>query len=203
MPRPDAALSLACALAGFALFALLGASVSSRTPTRLDVEAVAIRGAATPLAAFFTRLGYRPALALIAAIAVAAFFGRVGPWWLTLALVASHTAAQTAIVLLKPLFHRTRPDYWLVRREVDTSYPSGHSATAITFYVALIVLVWHARVPQPVQVASTIALGSCALGIPWSRLALGAHYATDVLGGLLFGSAWLEASIALSSISVR
>jgi hypothetical protein len=28
-------------------------------------------------------------------------------------------------------------------------------------------------------------------GIPWSRLALSAHYATDVLGGLLLGAGWL------------
>jgi len=34
-------------------------------------------------------------------------------------------------------------------------------------------------------------LAVCAVAIPWSRLALGAHYATDVLGGLLLGAAWL------------
>jgi membrane-associated phospholipid phosphatase len=35
------------------------------------------------------------------------------------------------------------------------------------------------------------------IGIPWSRLALDAHYATDVIGGLVFGCGWLCATIAI------
>ncbi len=37
----------------------------------------------------------------------------------------------------------------------------------------------------------------CAVGIPWSRLALGAHYLTDVAGGLLLGAAFLCAALAV------
>ena len=37
----------------------------------------------------------------------------------------------------------------------------------------------------------------CAVGISWSRLALGAHYLTDVVGGLLFGAAFLCAALAI------
>lgn len=35
------------------------------------------------------------------------------------------------------------------------------------------------------------------VGIMWSRLALGAHYLTDVLGGAAFGTGWLALSFAL------
>jgi len=100
-------------------------------------------------------------------------------------------------VAIKPIFHRTRPDDWLLRREIDMSYPSGHSATAITFFLGLLVLVNHAGLPRPLEAIVSIVLGICVLGIPWSRLSLGAHYLTDVLGGLLFGTAWLAASIAV------
>ncbi len=197
MLRTDHALPfVAYALIGFAVFGALGAYVSTRTPTRLDIEAVALRGGATPVAAFFTTLGYWPALTVLSAIAVVAFSGSADRVWLPAALVASHALSQSAIVAIKPVFHRVRPDYWLVRREVDTSYPSGHAATAVTFYGALIVLVRHVALPHGVALVATAALAACVLGIPWSRLALGAHYLTDVTGGLLVGSAWLAASLA-------
>ncbi len=90
-----------------------------------------------------------------------------------------------------------RPDNWLLRHERDKSYPSGHSSTAITFFLGLIAVVGLASIPMPIQISASIVLGICAIGIPWSRMALGAHYLTDVLGGLLFGSAWLTVSFAV------
>ena len=193
----------AYAVVGFALFAILGAYVSSRTPTRIDTEAVALRGIGTPIAAVFTSLGYWPTLSVLSVVTIALLFNRTATAWLPAALVASQGVSQGIIVVLKPLFHRTRPDDWLLNHEVDLSYPSGHSATAITFFLALLVLVWNARIPGPAQIALSIVLGACVFGIPWSRLALGAHYATDILGGLLFGTAWLAASTAISLAYAR
>jgi undecaprenyl-diphosphatase len=179
------------------LFGIFGAYVSSRPPTRIDTAAVALRGTATPVAAFFTSLGYWPALTLLGIAVVALLLTRTTAAWLPAAFVASHALSQSAIIAIKPLFHRTRPDDWLLRHEIDMSYPSGHSSTAVTFFLGLIVLVWHARVPIPIEIVASMAFGICVFGIPWSRLALGAHYLTDVLGGLLFGTAWLAASIAV------
>jgi undecaprenyl-diphosphatase len=176
---------------------VLGAYVSSRPPTRIDTATVALRGVATPVAAFFTSLGYWPALTMLSIAVISLLLTRTNHAWLPAAFVASHAFAQSTILAIKPIFHRTRPNDWLLRHETDMSYPSGHSATAITFFLGLIVLVWHARIPTPVQIAASVVLGLCVLGVPWSRLALGAHYLSDVLGGLLFGTAWLSASIAV------
>ena len=202
MIRTEFALA-AFACAAFAAWYALGASVSRRTPARLDTEAVALRGVGTPIAAVFTQLGYWPALTVFGALVVGLTWTGVDRAWLPAALVASHALSQTAIVLVKPAFHRTRPDYWLVRHEADTSYPSGHASTAVTFYAALALLTWHARLPEPLQIAASVALAACVAGIPWSRLALGAHYLSDVIGGLTFGSAWLAASLAIGLRFVR
>jgi undecaprenyl-diphosphatase len=47
------------------------------------------------------------------------------------------------------------------------------------------------------RIGSEALLAFCVIGIPWSRVALGAHYVTDVAGGLLYGVAWLFAYVTL------
>jgi len=110
----------------------------------------------------------------------------------------SQLLAQAAVSLLKPLFHRHRPEYWLVPDELGFSYPSGHVVTTIVFYLALIVLVSRSEaLPRPLALASMVLFGALACGIPWSRLALGAHYLTDVMGGALFGLGWTALALAI------
>jgi undecaprenyl-diphosphatase len=85
-------------------------------------------------------------------------------------------------------------------QEADRSYPSGHATTGIAFYLALFMLVLDAHVvPRPIWIGALIGLGACSVGIPWSRLALGAHYLSDVAGGLLLGAGWLFVLLALAA----
>jgi undecaprenyl-diphosphatase len=134
---------------------------------------------------------------LAAAVAISAVLCGASPLPIA-TLLASQLLAQGAVGLLKRSFRRVRPDYWLIRQEHDLSYPSGHSATAIVFFVPLVALVAMAHVvPAIVSVPVACALALCVFGIPWSRLVLGAHYPTDVAGGLLFGTGWLAASLAV------
>ncbi len=175
----------------------LGALVASRTPTRLDVEAGVLRGGGVPLALFFTGLGRWPVLlglAVAAGAAAAALRTGLLP---VVALFAAQVLSQGANAAIKLLFHRARPDAWLAIHEKDLSYPSGHAVTSIVFFVGMALLAWHAPLPRPLALALVAACAVCVVGIPWSRLALSAHYATDVLGGLLFGAAWLCVALAV------
>ena len=182
----------------FAAFALLGAAVAGRTPTRIDVEATALRGEFVPLALFFTALGrwwvVLPVGLAAAAVAVATRANALAP----LTLLASQGASQAVVNVAKNAFGRPRPDDWLAYREAGLSYPSGHAATTVVFYVGLALLALRApALPRAVAPAVVAATAVCVIGIPWSRLALGAHYATDVAGGLLFGAGWSCAAVAL------
>jgi membrane-associated phospholipid phosphatase len=179
--------ALACMLA----VVVLGALVAPRTPTRLDVEASALRGGGVPLALFFTGLGRWPVLF---GLSVAA--GALALWLRTslvpvAVLFAAQVVSQGVNTALKLGFHRARPDAWLMIQEKDLSYPSGHAVTSVVFFVGFALLAWHSPLPRPLALAAVVLCAICAVGIPWSRLALSAHYATDVLGGLLFGAAWL------------
>ena len=182
----------------FAAVAILGRAVARRTPTRIDVEAIALRGQSPALAHVFTYLGRWPALVGIAALAaLGAFFLRSNVAAIGILLVVQGFT-QAVTHGAKMLFHRTRPEYWIAIHEKDLSFPSGHGVSSIVFFVGLALLVAATMtIPRPLAAAIVAILSVCVIGIPWSRLALGAHYLTDVLGGLLFGSAWLCVAAAL------
>jgi membrane-associated phospholipid phosphatase len=175
----------------------LGAAVAHRPPGALDVAATALRGHAVSLALFFTSLGRWWMLLPIAVVALGVgMSARANLIPLTI-VFAAQAASQAATTLLKLAFHRIRPGVYVGPLESDLSFPSGHAVTAIVFFGGLAILAWQAPFPRPVAAAAAIVLVICAIGIPWSRLALGAHYATDVIGGLFFGAAWLCAALAL------
>ena len=186
------------AIACFFIVALLGAYVAGRSPTALDVAGAALRGGALPLAAFFTLLGRWYILTIVAALVTGVTIALRGDVRAIGILFASQVAAQGANSVMKEIFHRTRPPGWLVFHEPDYSYPSGHAVTSVVFYFALMMLVLRTDVvPRPFAMPLAIVLALCVAGIPWSRLALDAHYVTDVIGGLVFGCGWLCATLAI------
>jgi undecaprenyl-diphosphatase len=185
--------ALLCALATLAI----GAVVANRPPPRIDVEAAALRGGALPAALFFTALGRWPVLIGLGVLAAGIAMSLRTGLSAVAVLLAAQVLSQAASTLLKLGFHRARPDGWLLIRETDLSFPSGHAVTAVVFFVGFALLAWHAPLPRPVAAVLAAALLVCAAGIPWSRLALDAHYLTDVLGGLLCGAAFLFAALAI------
>ena len=179
------------AAAAFAIVLVVGAYVAVRPPGALDVASTTLRGEAPPLAILFTRSGYWYVLiALFAVLFGIAIIVRGHPLALTV-LGAVQVLSQLAANAVKDIFKRARPDDWLFHKELGYSFPSGHAVTAIVFYAGLLLLVWSFPLPRAIRVAATALLGVWILGIPWSRMALGAHYATDVLAGMLFGAGWL------------
>ena len=99
--------------------------------------------------------------------------------------------------ILKLAFHRQRPQVSFVH--LDTySYPSGHAMMATAFYGAVAYLlcrrlpgIW----PRVAVVGAAVAL---VVVLGFSRLYLGMHYLSDVLGGYAGGAFWLALSIAVA-----
>ncbi len=89
---------------------------------------------------------------------------------------------------LKRIFQRPRPDLSLhLITQGGFSYPSGHSMTGLVFYGLLIVLLWHHVENPKARVVFTAAFSLLFLTIGFSRIYLGVHYPTDVLGGWSLG----------------
>lgn len=73
------------------------------------------------------------------------------------------------------------------------SFPSGHALTSVIGYGALL-LVFTPAVPRRARKPVIIALATIVVLVGFSRLALGVHYLSDVLGAWCLGIAWLGTS---------
>ena len=91
--------------------------------------------------------------------------------------------------LLKEAVGRARPEYLMTGSAPSTmSFPSGHSLFAMVFGGLLIVLAEEWIESIQVRRALQVGLGLLILAVGASRVYLGAHWPSDVLGGYLFGA---------------
>lgn len=99
--------------------------------------------------------------------------------------------------ILKQLFHRPRPDLLKLVEIGGYSFPSGHSMASMIFYGFLVYLsIRYVKHWSKYCIAGILGLLIIAIGI--SRIYLGVHYASDVLGGFIVGLGWLIVFIKLS-----
>ncbi|MCD9024125.1 phosphatase PAP2 family protein [Cohnella silvisoli] len=99
--------------------------------------------------------------------------------------------------VLKSVFRRERPDIHRLAEEASYSFPSGHSMAAFALYGGLIYLLWR-HVTSKAGRVLLVALGSIiVLCIGISRIYLGVHYPSDVIGGYLASGVWLSLSIGI------
>ncbi len=102
---------------------------------------------------------------------------------LTLSLVVA-----TAINwLLKTIFSRPRPNVFPpITVEHSYSFPSGHTMAALAFYGFLALLFWRWGYRL-----WALAAGIWVILVAFSRVYLGVHYPSDILGALAIGTLWL------------
>lgn len=81
----------------------------------------------------------------------------------------------------------------------NQSFPSGHSMMSLVIYGALL-LIFLPVIPRSWRRAAYIGYGVLIVAIGLSRLALGVHYISDVLGGWVLGAAWLLLEVALFEV---
>jgi undecaprenyl-diphosphatase len=105
--------------------------------------------------------------------------------------------------VLKSFFRRERPDIHRLAEEASFSFPSGHSMTAFALYGGVIYLLWRHVRSGAGKFLLTAAGSIIILSIGISRIYLGVHYPSDVIGGYLASGVWLGLSIGIFQSIVK
>lgn len=144
-------------------------------------------------------LGRPPLLALLVTVA-AVYCLRRGRRRLAIYLAVTAIVGGLVDSVVKILVNRPRPELQNpVAHAFGKSFPSGHAMSSTVVYGALLLVFLPAfpRRARPWAIGGTVGL---VLVIASSRIALGVHFLSDVLGGIVLGAAWLAASTAAFTI---
>jgi membrane-associated phospholipid phosphatase len=157
---------------------------------------------ATSILRVLTSLGSSVLLWPVVGVAAIVLVWRGPDWPSAAVLVASLGGALLAKDIVKPLVHRSRPPAgaWLTGAS-GLAYPSGHAMQALAVFGAL-ALVLSAGRSRRVQAALWAGALLVAFVVGWSRVYLGVHWLTDVLGGYALAGA-LVALLAAVWLALR
>ena len=99
--------------------------------------------------------------------------------------------------IIKFIMQRPRPTEFRIIEETGYSFPSGHSMVSLAFYGYLVYLIYkyinNKHLKRTLIIILSILI--CVIGV--SRIYLGVHYTSDVLGGFLISLAYLIIYIEL------
>ena len=142
---------------------------------------------ATPIAKFITNFGG----AIFLVIATITLFIVIKNKKIGISILSNVAIVTVLNQLIKRILQRPRPTEYRIIEETGYSFPSGHSMVSMAFYGYFIYLIYKYVKNKYVKWISIILLSLliCLIGI--SRIYLGVHYTSDVLGGFLISISYL------------
>jgi undecaprenyl-diphosphatase len=190
-------------LVGFGLAAWL---VSQPGIPPVDTATTAfLHGLASPtldtLMEAATLLGSTPVLAAVVGSVVVLLVvrrRRAEAVFLVIALVGSLVLNDG----LKLLVQRPRPGFDWADVWPETGFPSGHSMKSFVVYLAIALVIWRLSGRRAGIVALVVAI-VLVVTVGISRIYLGAHWLSDVIGGYLAGALWLLILVAAWTLVSR
>ncbi len=147
----------------------------------------------TPVAKFITNLG--GAIFLVALTVILILFiknKKVG-----ISILSNLVIITILNQLLKKILQRPRPVGYRIVEETGYSFPSGHSMISMAFYGYLIYLIYKNVENKYLKWTLIVLLSILIVSIGISRIYLGVHYTSDVLGGFCIAISYLVIYISV------
>ena len=141
----------------------------------------------TPIAKFITNFGGAIFLIILTVVLVILIKNKK----IGLSIFSNLVIITALNQLLKRVLQRPRPTEYRIIEETGYSFPSGHSMVSMAFYGYLIYLIYKYVKNKYIKLISIVLLSLliCSIGI--SRIYLGVHYTSDVLGGFFISISYL------------
>ncbi len=160
-----------------------------RFDTRLAMWIERVPGSWLPFFRFLAIIAHPVSIGVLLATTVATLY----VYGLNIMYLATILFVLPLATLIKLAFRRKRPEtiYASTMRIKSYSFPSSHAYTSMLFALAIITSVW-TLFADAVGVLVGIVLIIFAIAVAVSRVRLGAHHPSDVLGGALLAAViWL------------
>lgn len=139
-----------------------------------------------------------PAILLAAVTAIGILFSPLRRALVPLSLMVP---ADISAVVFKQFVDRPRPSAELIginHTQLDPGFPSSHVVHYVVFFGFLAFLFLKSNLlPQPLRLPMAFASLSLVVLVSISRMYLGAHWPTDVIGGYLLGGCFLLMQIRM------
>ena len=147
----------------------------------------------TPIAKFITNFGGAIFVILLTTI----LFFVIKDKKIGISIIANLGIVTILNQIIKFIMQRPRPTEFRIIEETGYSFPSGHSMVSLAFYGYLVYLIYkyinNKHLKRTLIIILSILI--CVIGV--SRIYLGVHYTSDVLGGFLISLAYLIIYIEL------
>lgn len=150
---------------------------------------------ATTVMMYFTFLGSSIALSVLSLITIL-YIGTIRKKDVVIYLVIFYSGVILNLIL-KYIYQRPRPNDLPLIHENTFSFPSGHAMNSFVFFAAFSYFIFretgNTKVTFAISIISVIVIGFIGL----SRVYLGVHYPSDVVGGYVAGFLWFVSAILL------
>jgi membrane-associated phospholipid phosphatase len=190
--------AVVCAVACLVVLALLGAGVRSDFGPQLRLDAAVSEalyagddraGALNGLLQVLTAPGSSWVRFLVF-LPVLVWLLRRRLWWTAGWVVTAVVLVGPLTTALKEYFGRIRPDFDEGGARYESlSFPSGHASGIATLVAVALVLAWPLLSARARAWALAVGIGLVLL-VGFTRMWLGVHYLSDIVGGWAFGLAW-------------
>lgn len=145
-----------------------------------------------------TRIGDGISQVIVTAV-IGLIFANLVTWklglWYILTVLFGAEFLNNAV---KNIHQRIRPtEVTSLIEQGGYAFPSGHSMGTMILYGGLIYMIWRHGHSQSIKFLTTILVVLVIIGVGFSRIYLGVHYLTDVIGGWSLGLAWLMLCIGI------
>ena len=194
-------LLVTCAVSGVALVMLARAVVARPFSSRdlrwtLAYQTIGFAGMAPAMRAF-TAAGDNGCYISMLAVTVAllAAWGRLGD---AAAFLVNAIGGELLPYVIKIVVRRPRPSadqVNILRTIVIPSFPSGHVVRFVVFFGFLLALVYPDLPAGAIRTSFVVLVGLLLVGMGLSRVYVGEHWPSDILGGYLTGVCWLCAML--------
>ncbi|WP_026566944.1 phosphatase PAP2 family protein [Bacillus sp. UNC41MFS5] len=182
---------------GFSLISLL---ISDQKIIHFDRTIIdSVQGMETPLLTsvmkFFTFIGSAP-FVIVLSLFLLFFLYKVLHHRLELILFVAAIAGSAILNgILKNFFQRVRPEFHRLIEIEGYSFPSGHAMNAFTVYGIISFLLWRHITSALGRWTLIFVSMVMILAIGISRIYLGVHYPSDIIGGYFASGFWITTAI--------